>query len=121
VALHTKTRKHLAMARERVGVLGKAIFVECKFESCFFLERLIQKDQAPPKKPIAAPARIQRPTPPRKITSAPSVSILCLKSNRLILLLAYASSLLYLILAIVLCHLPLLLRLLHHRLAKLLN
>jgi hypothetical protein len=40
-----------------------------------FLEKLIQKDHPLPTKPNVIPTKVQRPTPPRHIASAPSVSI----------------------------------------------
>ncbi|CAF5201225.1 unnamed protein product, partial [Rotaria magnacalcarata] len=56
VELRTKMRRNLAMARERVQVLQKSI----------------KKEPKPLSKPHILPAKMNRPTPPRNISSAAS-------------------------------------------------
>jgi hypothetical protein len=73
--MHAKIRKHLNMARERVEALRKFLISSYGNFDYFFSEKLVQKDRTPPPKANALPARVQRPTPPRHIASAPSVSI----------------------------------------------
>jgi len=64
------------MARERVEALRKFRISFYKNFDHFFSEKLIKKDRPSPPKVSMPPTKVQRPIPPRNITSAPSVSII---------------------------------------------
>ncbi|CAF0767171.1 unnamed protein product [Rotaria sordida] len=64
VDLHTKMRKNLAMARERVHVLQDLLRKE---------NAIPAKAQAVPPKPRHIPTKAQHPTPPHKIYSPPPI------------------------------------------------
>ncbi len=79
VDLHTKMRRHLHLARERVEALRKLTISFYINSDHFFSEKLIKKDRPspppPPPKANTPPTKVQRPIPPRNIASRPSVSI----------------------------------------------
>jgi hypothetical protein len=111
VELNAKMRKNLTMARDRVNVLREFLFsLFLSFPPIFSSEGLLRQENDIPVKAQAIPTKAQRPTSPRHIAPPPPVSISFVS---VFTKTRFASSLLYINLAIMLYH-PLLLLLLQH-------